>query len=708
MEASFDDFLVPALPGLTYESHSEQSHSPRSNHDTSAPLESDWLNWEARGDEVSFHVDPLFPVDGEDLFLKSPTDAHVPQSNVEPVCSALTNDLTMNLITPDMLLGATSVTMSRTICEHASDFPSSGVKRKLGDAYEETAEHVSQHEQETDSTDSSTQSPKNDVPVSKRQNSNTGRPPKISHNVIEKRYRSNLNEKILDLRDTVPSLRLEAEASVKHPKGRIIQGASEYIRELETKCARLQEENNRLTVKLHGDTRPKSGGPLAKIVVGGLAGMMCLSGNHGDSTLPPSHTKRGVNYEQLVSDSVAAHVVQNIMAILKMILLVAAILYIFNPDMFATKSQKTRGRQNEKYSQSALDDMTQEDIQENREAMHDNVSAMLEMPRDRPGLFKRILQGCFVLFLEILIGQSGWNVLINRGLDYALTRQNACKTLIETQLLGGDKCVNQAKLFLSAIQSLGYTMPKEMRAIHFAMVCHGYAPSSVIRWCVSLFWCKPLESSPQILHLPLDQLLSARVLEAFWAWTTGIEDPLISNVRSDETIDTPLRQLSAIHAAMLQNQILREWLRGSETTSVLDTKMRTLVAYSPANSKIMTNSLYLRSMIEPNDWLEKAMLGSMPAHVSSGRQASVHDVAMQLRCCVLLSLLEKNPKEEEVSDVLQMAEVETSSLLPDYSSRIVANCIAKHRLDDDDGISEALRRICAKIGGSTRPSFPPV
>ena len=51
-----------------------------------------------------------------------------------------------------------------------------------------------------------------------------GKQGRTSHNVIEKRYRSNLNDKILDLRDAVPHLAQEAlqDPSIKQPKGRII------------------------------------------------------------------------------------------------------------------------------------------------------------------------------------------------------------------------------------------------------------------------------------------------------------------------------------------------------------------------------------------------------------------------------------------------------------------------------------------------------
>ncbi|KAL2008385.1 hypothetical protein VTN00DRAFT_8367 [Thermoascus crustaceus] len=89
---------------------------------------------------------------------------------------------------------------------------------------------------------------------------------KRSHNVIEKRYRANLNEKIAELRDSVPSLRAVSKqlngASVddddaegvtpanKLNKASILSKATEYIRHLELRNKRLDEENMALKNRL--------------------------------------------------------------------------------------------------------------------------------------------------------------------------------------------------------------------------------------------------------------------------------------------------------------------------------------------------------------------------------------------------------------------------------------------------------------------------
>nr|AIN46816.1 HLH transcriptional factor [Penicillium digitatum] len=89
---------------------------------------------------------------------------------------------------------------------------------------------------------------------------------KRAHNVIEKRYRANLNDKIAELRDSVPSLRLNknpnggsadddeetegANAANKLNKASILSKATEYIKHLEIRNQRLEDENTDLKNRL--------------------------------------------------------------------------------------------------------------------------------------------------------------------------------------------------------------------------------------------------------------------------------------------------------------------------------------------------------------------------------------------------------------------------------------------------------------------------
>jgi len=85
-----------------------------------------------------------------------------------------------------------------------------------------------------------------------------------SHNLIEKRYRNNLNSKIISLRDSIPSLCLNERAEsldsdsgeTKRPlrfnKGVILDSAIKYIAQLEKQQVRQAKENARLRVIIDG------------------------------------------------------------------------------------------------------------------------------------------------------------------------------------------------------------------------------------------------------------------------------------------------------------------------------------------------------------------------------------------------------------------------------------------------------------------------
>ncbi|KAL0253055.1 Clr6 histone deacetylase associated PHD protein-2 Cph2 [Diplodia seriata] len=93
---------------------------------------------------------------------------------------------------------------------------------------------------------------------------------KTAHNMIEKRYRTNLNDKIAALRDSVPSLRVMSRAgntngneeeddpedlegltpAHKLNKATVLSKATEYIRHLEKRNKRLNEEVDTLKARL--------------------------------------------------------------------------------------------------------------------------------------------------------------------------------------------------------------------------------------------------------------------------------------------------------------------------------------------------------------------------------------------------------------------------------------------------------------------------
>lgn len=82
-----------------------------------------------------------------------------------------------------------------------------------------------------------------------------------SHNVVERRYRSNINAKIADLRDSVPALKAATNSAVQSPqntdlgsqklnKATILSTAVSYIHDLERDKQRLENEISELRARL--------------------------------------------------------------------------------------------------------------------------------------------------------------------------------------------------------------------------------------------------------------------------------------------------------------------------------------------------------------------------------------------------------------------------------------------------------------------------
>lgn len=87
-----------------------------------------------------------------------------------------------------------------------------------------------------------------------------------SHTIIEKRYRTNLNDKIAELRESVPGLRVDEPNSAdlgaltpaaKLHKAMILSKATEYIHQLEKRNKSLENENAQLRCRNRSSPREK-------------------------------------------------------------------------------------------------------------------------------------------------------------------------------------------------------------------------------------------------------------------------------------------------------------------------------------------------------------------------------------------------------------------------------------------------------------------
>jgi len=145
--------------------------------------------------------------------------------------------------------------------EDTKRYPSRNLKRKNST--------TSESEEEEEHREIKRTSPSPKTPAAKAGNG----PKKTAHNMIEKRYRTNLNDKIAQLRDSVPALRVAAQRmeqgscgaegdaeddmsglipAPKLNKATILSKATEYIAQLERRNRGLETENNALRGRMEG------------------------------------------------------------------------------------------------------------------------------------------------------------------------------------------------------------------------------------------------------------------------------------------------------------------------------------------------------------------------------------------------------------------------------------------------------------------------
>jgi hypothetical protein len=230
----------------------------------------DWMKWDEKdvqddGSSLTPRLQPqmLTPDTQESEKMSSGSSSPRRSSSVPDLSSALTNH-SANLITPTSTSTAFSIpsprpSESRTSLESmpravkTPGIPSTPPVFSLSNGSKPSRKR---------------KSPAEDVSAvaSTPPESKMARGAKRPHNMVERRYRNNLNEKIAALRDSVPSLRIkkapppntdEAEggnededSSQKLNKGSILAKATEYISHLELRARRLDEENVALKTRL--------------------------------------------------------------------------------------------------------------------------------------------------------------------------------------------------------------------------------------------------------------------------------------------------------------------------------------------------------------------------------------------------------------------------------------------------------------------------
>ncbi|KAH6678336.1 hypothetical protein B0J14DRAFT_582472 [Halenospora varia] len=201
--------------------------------------------------------DPLFPADWDQQetppydgnLYSTPLNWDPPEPKVEPLPP--TPYTTMNTLTAAQQEKLRNIAMPQHLQYRGQHSPNSTNSYKSNSVSSPEANDNNRKRKSSASADDEDEEDSSDHPPVK----------KTAHNMIEKRYRTNLNDKIAALRESVPSLRIMTKSARgedtaddreelhgltpahKLNKATVLSKATEYICHLEKRNKRLQEEN---------------------------------------------------------------------------------------------------------------------------------------------------------------------------------------------------------------------------------------------------------------------------------------------------------------------------------------------------------------------------------------------------------------------------------------------------------------------------------
>lgn len=178
-------------------------------------------------------------------------------------------------LSPDSMQSLNSSTLShRTSLDRSPPrgperYPQANNPRKSSKSHSNSSLEADDHSNSSHSHEQSAMSgKKRPLPATESVEDGPGGPKiakrskKVAHNTVEQRYRMNINSKIAELRESIPSLR-STKANLSDdeenggnnaptrglPKAKVLSKANEYILELEREARQLRNENEALEQK---------------------------------------------------------------------------------------------------------------------------------------------------------------------------------------------------------------------------------------------------------------------------------------------------------------------------------------------------------------------------------------------------------------------------------------------------------------------------
>ncbi|KAI5793203.1 hypothetical protein EDC01DRAFT_89639 [Geopyxis carbonaria] len=326
-------------------------------------------------------------------------------------------------------------------------------------------------------------------------------PKKTAHNMIEKRYRTNLNDKIAALRDSVPSLRIMAGTSKlgdddeeedleglapahKLNKATVLAKATEYIRHLEKRNKRLQDENDQLKNRLsafeklatmggnlnlqqqqgppggHNGQGGPGGGLMSRLMVGSLAGLMVANGFQEHET--GNRQLFGVPVGALqwlgVSNSPTVQAGNHMFwLIAKISLLFFAIAYVITPGFFDRKPASENAKAGARNANIVAAPSLASPLKDRSHAWLTAIQTVW-VPRHSVALELAALGLKAVkLGMRRLIGWERYRWITGMTEEQEQARIKSWAIALDAQLAGGDVSLNHSRLLLTLLAS--WTLP---------------------------------------------------------------------------------------------------------------------------------------------------------------------------------------------------------------------------------------------------------
>ncbi|RPA89468.1 hypothetical protein L873DRAFT_1721720 [Choiromyces venosus 120613-1] len=505
----------------------------------------------------------------------------------------------------------------------------------------------------------------------------TGRkqqPKKTAHNMIEKRYRTNLNDKIAALRDSVPSLRVMAGTSKlgedddeedlegltpahKLNKATVLAKATEYIRHLEKRTKRLQDENDQLKNRLAAfeklatmggsmggagqsgnGSRGGGGGPggglMSRLMVGSLAGLMVANGlqeqENGTRQLTafPTAIMQTFGIPES-STTVGSHL---FWLAFRMVLLVSAVIYVIIPSFFDSKT-KEKSKTNT-INNTALSPVPSlaSSVEVRRTAWLTAIQSVW-VPRHSFALeIAALAYKTMKLSLRKLIGWNGYALVTGMTEEHEVARIKAWSIALDAQLAGGDATITHSRLILTLLASL--TLPATpsrlmLNALHIRVLFWDLGSSfeAFANWLANYYWLEArnvqrkididsAESLPEhlfrLLDLDPNEVLHSKIIQKAYnlAYDRGTGencegyDEGMDTVVEDESIRSPLDAVAAWYSSLVLQGVLAANLKTKNPELAQRTIAEDLEAalnVAPPNSKAQLRALVTKAMLEDKD-----------------------------------------------------------------------------------------------------------